>query len=109
MIVLAVGLVALGFYLIWINLSEPNRSPESKSKRVMCSDCRYHSAAMAGWQWDRCSHPDADLGNIVRNDQKPTCEDIRNSWGQCGITAKWFEPTTSPIQIVPVKAGGGRQ
>jgi len=45
---------------------------------------------MAGWQYDRCGHPDADYGSVVRNDQKITCADCRNSEGQCGRLAKWF-------------------
>ena len=66
--------------------------PPQIGKRVMCSDCRYSSYAEAGWQWDRCHHPKADLGCIVRNDQVPKCYEIRNSSAQCGIKAKWFEP-----------------
>lgn len=71
----------------------PGLKPDISPKRVMCSDCAFHSAAMAGWQWDRCHHPDADLGSIVRNDQLPTCYDMRQSKAQCGASAKWFSPS----------------
>lgn len=64
----------------------PNISPD----RLMCSDCVYHRAALAGWQWDRCRHPKADLGSVVRNDQLPTCADVRDSSDQCGPKGKWF-------------------
>lgn len=70
----------------------PGIGPTIEKGRVMCSDCKYHSAAHAGWQWDRCYHPDADYGGIVRNDQQPTCADVRESSSQCGRVAKWFVP-----------------
>jgi hypothetical protein len=69
----------------------PGLKPDISPERKMCSDCIYHSAAMAGWQFDRCYNPDADLGSVVRNDQRPTCADIRNSEKQCGRSARWFK------------------
>ncbi len=65
--------------------------PPTQKKRVMCSDCKYHRAAMAGWQFDRCEHPDADMGSYVRNDQQPTCADVRLSSSQCGEAGRWFQ------------------
>ena len=32
--------------------------PPEIGKRVICSDCKFHRAAPAGWQWDRCDHLD---------------------------------------------------
>lgn len=69
----------------------PGHPPTIEKGRVMCSDCRFHGAAMAGWTYDRCDHPDADLGSIVRNDQRPTCAEVRHSSAQCGYDARWFE------------------
>ena len=68
----------------------PGLPPTIDKNRVMCSDCKFHRSAPAGWQWDRCDNPKADLGSVVRNDQVPTCADMRNSTDQCGPTAKWF-------------------
>lgn len=68
--------------------------PPSAEKRAMCSDCIYHSAAPAGWQWDRCHHPSADFGGWVRN-ERPTCADVRLSSAQCGKGAAWFKPKGS--------------
>lgn len=70
----------------------PGRKPTIEKGRIMCSDCDFHSSAMAGWQWDRCHHPDADYGSIVRNDQPLTCADCRLSESQCGEQAKWYKP-----------------
>ena len=74
----------------------PGHGPTIDRNRIMCSDCRWHNAAPAGWQYDRCRNPKADLGSIVRNDQIPTCHNIRHSDAQCGLAAVWFaakEPT----------------
>ena len=70
----------------------PGIEPTIATDRIMCSDCKYHSSALAGWQYDRCSHPKADYGSVVRNDQKPVCWEVRYSTSQCGERAKWFEP-----------------
>lgn len=69
----------------------PGHPPDITKARIMCSDCRYHSSAMAGWTYDRCHHPDADYGSIVRNDERLTCHDARYSEAQCGLEAKWFK------------------
>jgi hypothetical protein len=69
----------------------PGIGPTIAKDRVMCSDCKFHSAALAGWQWDRCRNPKADYGSIVRNDRAPTCWDIRDSTAQCGPRGEWFE------------------
>lgn len=71
----------------------PGLAPTIDKGRVMCSACIYHSSAKAGWQWDRCEHPDADLGSVVRNDETPKCADMRQSDAQCGPRARWFEPS----------------
>lgn len=68
----------------------PGPAPDISPNRKMCSDCVYHSSALAGWQWDRCHHPKADMGSVVRNDQDAKCCDIRDSELQCGKSAKWF-------------------
>lgn len=73
----------------------PGPAPTIAKDRVMCSDCKYHRSAMAGWQWDRCEHPDADMGGIVRNNETPKCCDMRNSSSQCGISARWFAKRTA--------------
>lgn len=70
----------------------PGPGPNISKERVMCDKCQFHSAAMAGWQWDRCSHPDADYGSVVRNDQQAKCYDMRMSNDQCGEIGKWFTP-----------------
>lgn len=70
----------------------PGVAPTIKKNRIMCSACKYHSSAPAGWQWDRCSHPEADFGGVVRNEGRTTCADIRNSSAQCGVAGKWFSP-----------------
>lgn len=69
----------------------PGVPPTIEKSRKMCSDCYYSSAAEAGWQYDRCHHPDADYGSIVRNDETPRCCDMRFSESQCGRKAKWFK------------------
>lgn len=76
----------------------PGLPPTVEKGRTMCSDCRFHSAAGAGWQWDRCRHPEADFGSVVRNDQAPTCADVRLSSAQCGESARWFESRTETAQ-----------
>lgn len=73
----------------------PGHKATIQKDRVMCSDCKHHTSAVAGWQYDRCRHPSADYGSIVRNDQAATCHDMRNSESQCGFAAKWFESTAS--------------
>lgn len=77
------GIVRSGYW--------PGIKPIIEPDRKMCSDCKYHYAASAGWQFDRCSHPKADLGSVVRNDQHPTCADVRLSSSQCGKSAVWHE------------------
>lgn len=67
----------------------PGLPPDTTPGRVMCNTCVHHSAASAGWKWDRCYHPNADLGSVVRNDQRPTCWEIRLSEDQCGPTGAW--------------------
>lgn len=69
----------------------PGVPPNVKKDRIMCSDCVYHHPAMAGWQWDRCYHPEADYGSVVRNDQNATCADARESTNQCEPDGKWFK------------------
>lgn len=69
----------------------PGPAPDISKDRIMCSDCRYHHPAFAGWQWDRCHHPSADMGSIIRNDETALCCDMRNSSAQCGLRARWFE------------------
>lgn len=69
----------------------PGVPPTIEKGRKMCSDCYYSSPAPAGWQYDRCNHPDADYGSIVRNDQQAKCCDMRDSESQCGRKAKWFK------------------
>jgi hypothetical protein len=83
---MAVGLFREGWW--------PGLPPTINPKRIMCSDCKFHRSAMAGWQWDRCENPKADLGSVVRNDQVPTCWSMRESADQCGPDAKWFERKT---------------
>lgn len=68
----------------------PGLKPTVTKDRVMCSGCKHHREALAGWQWDRCCHPEADYGSVVRNDQKPTCADVRLSPSQCGSAGIWF-------------------
>lgn len=74
----------------------PGLPPTIEKGRVMCSDCKYHSAAVAGWQYDRCTHPEADYGSVVRNDQQLKCTDARYSIAQCGESGKWFVRKESP-------------
>ena len=68
----------------------PGPPPDISPDRKMCSACVYSSAAIAGWQWDRCHHPKADNGGVVRDDETPRCADMRNSNRQCGLSAVWF-------------------
>lgn len=68
----------------------PGHPPTIEKGRVMCSDCKYHSPAPAGWTYDRCDHPEADYGSIVRNDERAKCCDMRSSSAQCGAGGKWF-------------------
>ncbi len=69
----------------------PGPPPTIAKDRLMCKDCKYHGGpAMAGWQWDRCHHPEADYGSVVRN-ETPTCADMRDSSAQCGSHGRWFE------------------
>lgn len=75
----------------------PGPAPSITKGRVMCSDCRFHRPAPAGWQYDRCENPKADMGSVVRNDQTPKCCDMRDSSSQCGIVAHWFEPKTQGV------------
>lgn len=72
-------------------LREP--PPNINKDRIMCSSCKFHTEAMAGRYYDRCHHPKADLGSIIRNDESPQCIDMRSSSAQCGQSAKWFEPS----------------
>lgn len=78
----------------------PGPLPNIFERRVMCWDCKYHKSAMAGWQWDRCEHPEADYGGVVRN-ETPTCADMRNSEAQCGSSGKWFVPQNYGIRATP--------
>ena len=73
----------------------PGLPPTIKKDRVMCDQCAHHTGAVAGWQWDRCHHPLADMGSVVRNDQKAKCCDMRYSSDQCGESGKWFTPKSS--------------
>lgn len=87
----------------------PGPKPDISPDRKMCSDCLYSSAAHAGWQWDRCRHPKADYGSVVRN-ERPKCHDMRLSSDQCGKSAKWFTPIpddagASPDNPAPSTAG----
>lgn len=84
------GFFAKGLYRLGWRFDEP--PPDISPVRVMCSACAHHSAAMAGRWWDRCKSPNADLGSVVRNDETPTCIDMRKSERQCGLTARWFKP-----------------
>lgn len=70
----------------------PGLPPDITPGRVMCNTCVYHSAAPAGWKHDRCHHPVADLGSVVRNDQLARCWEIRLSTNQCGPTGAWHTP-----------------
>lgn len=86
--------------------------PPTIDKRVMCSDCKFHSSAPAGWQYDRCKHPDADYGSYVRNSEPALCHDMRLSDAQCGKSAKWFvaeepKPQTRMGETVAVGGGAG--
>ena len=78
----------MGFFSDLFNWSDS--APSTDPRRVMCSSCKYHDAAPAGWIFDRCHHPNADPGNVVRNDHLPMCRDVRSSTAQCGYRGKWF-------------------
>lgn len=67
----------------------PGPKPNIGKGRIMCTQCKFHRTAHAGWQWDRCLHPEADYGSVVRNDT-PKCYDMRMSSAQCGERGKWF-------------------
>lgn len=69
--------------------------PNADKNRILCSNCVYHSSVVAGWTYDRCGHAEADNANLVRNEGKPTCWEIRLSESQCGETAKWFKAKTA--------------
>lgn len=80
----------------------PGLGPTIEKGRKMCSDCKFHDPAPAGWTYDRCDHPDADYGSLVRNDQRAKCWDMRASRSQCGKSARWFEAKRTTH-----KEGGG--
>lgn len=85
----------MSFFNLFRSESWRGLPPTIEKSRIMCSDCKYHRAAMAGWQYDRCEHPDADYGSVVRNDQSLRCADARSSSAQCGRSGKWFVKRTT--------------